>query len=149
MTSRQDGMRTDTDGTMRTGISEDTITGTIADGTTLGTTAASTVRGTMEVSTALGIMGDITTHGTMGDGMTLGTMDSATVDGTIRSMVTCIRITADGMEDGILTTIITTMSHILRQEQFSTEKYTEVPALRHQATAFSQEEVHQDHHQGT
>ena len=93
-------MQTDTDGTVHTGISEDT-----------------TVHGTTEAFTILGITEGITTHGitevhTMADGMTHGTTeDMAIVDGTTRSMVTCTLITAAGMELGthiIITTIIIT-----------------------------------------
>ena len=102
-------MQTDTDGTVHTGISEDTtVHGTTEAFTILGITEGITTHGITEVRT----MEDGMTHGTTEDGMTHGiTEDMAIVDGTTRSMVTCTLITAAGMELGthiIITTIIIT-----------------------------------------
>lgn len=124
---------------------------TTEDGTTLGITAAYTVLGTTEVSITHGIMQGIMTLGTMEDGTIHGIMVTAGTVGMTRSTDICTRITADGMADGIhTTTIITTIttittSHIRHQEQSSTEKCTEDPALRPPETVFLQEEAHPNH----
>lgn len=142
-TSPTAGIQTDTDG-IHTGIWECGTVFTTGDGTTLGITEAYTVLGTTEVTITHGIMQGIMTLGTMEDGTTLGIMVTAGTVGMTRSTDICTRITADGMEDGIHITTITT-SHIRHQEQSSTEKCTEDPVLRPPETVFLQEEAHPNH----
>lgn len=64
----------------------------------------------MEATTAHGTTQDGMTLGITADGTIHGITDMATEAGMIHSTDTCIHITADGTEDGILTTIITTIT---------------------------------------
>ena len=118
-------MQTDTDGTLHTGTSTDTMIGITEDGTVHGSTAASTIHGSTGDIMILGTMEDGMIHGTQADFMIRGT--SATEDGMTHGTDICTHTTAVGTEAGIHTGTTIIMPSILHQGMYKEEKYTEDP----------------------
>ena len=92
------------------------------------------IRGTMAdiagtTATTLGTTADTTTHGITAGSMILGTIAPGIRDFMTHTITTCIHITADGTEDGVLTTEASTTDRHTQEDIFRSAAVKSIEAL--------------------